>query len=200
MHGGSTPVGLASPNITRGGRYSKFIPLRLSATYMEARGDPELLNLREEIALLDSRISDVLESVGNSEAGELWRRLKEALREYDHARGKDAEEKRAEAFGNIRWLINEGYQEWMSWRDVRNLVQERKSLVDSERARLKDMQQMISAESAMTLVAALTAAIRKNVTDSDTLAAISADIIRVMPASAGGGHLIEPSDEARPAA
>lgn len=181
MHGGKSLVGIASPTFVTG-RYSKHIPTRLAAKYHESQSDPDLLNLRSEIALLDSRMADVLEAVSNGEAGELWKRLKEALAEYDKCRGKNAEAERHDAFNQIRWLVNEGYQEYMSWMEIRTIAEDRRRLVDSERSRLKDMQQMITSERAALLIGALTASIRKHVTDRDALAAIAADLRALVPA------------------
>ena len=59
MHGGKTPRGVASPHF-KGGRHSKSIPTRLAARYEEAREDPDILALGEEIALTDAQISDAL--------------------------------------------------------------------------------------------------------------------------------------------
>lgn len=172
MHGGKSPIGIGSATLTANGRYSKHLPTRLAASYAEAQNDPDLLNLRSEISLLDSRAADVLSGVSNGESGELWKRLKEALRAYDKAKPDE----KGEAFGTIRWLINEGYQEWMSWMEIRHIIQERRSLVDSERGRLKDMQQMISAERANILLGAIVNVIKRNVTDRGTLAAIASDL------------------------
>lgn len=172
MHGGKSPIGVGSGTLTANGRYSKHLPTRLAGSYHEAKNDPDLLNLRSEIGLLDSRTQDVLGCVSNGEAGELWKRLKEALREYDKAKQDD----KAEAFGHMRWLINEGWQEWMNWMEIRHIIQERRSLVDSERTRLKDMQQMLSAERANLLLGAIVDVIKRNVTDRRTLAAIATDL------------------------
>lgn len=171
MHGGKSLVGVSSPSFVTG-RHSKCLPTRLSATYEASLSDPDLLAMRSEIALLDSRLSDVLEGISNGEAGELWKRLKDALREYDKA--KNGEEQ-AEAFGLMRWLINEGFQEYMSWMEVRHIIEDRRRVADSERARLKDLQQMIPTERAMVMLAAMVGVIRKHVHDRATLAAISAE-------------------------
>lgn len=58
-HGGATPRGIASTNF-RHGRWSKDLPAQLASRYEEARHDPELLSLRDEIALVDAQISTVL--------------------------------------------------------------------------------------------------------------------------------------------
>src|SRR4051794_20502728 len=70
-HGGASLPSIASPTL-RTGRYSKDIPTRMAARYQEAQADPELLMLRDEIALLDSRLSDVLSRVDSGESGAVW--------------------------------------------------------------------------------------------------------------------------------
>jgi hypothetical protein len=185
VHGGKTPIGIASPNL-RTGRYSKSLPARLSQDYEQALADPDLLSIREDVALLDSRLADVLAAASNHEAGELWANLKAALKEYDGARGKDIEQKRSDALANIRWLINEGYQEWQAWRDIRALLQERKSLVESERDRLKQMQLMITTERANVLLGAIAGIIRTHVTDRTALTGIAADMRRLVSAEPRG--------------
>jgi hypothetical protein len=173
MHGGKSLAGIASPVLTRQGRYSKHLPVRLKEQFEQAVGDGELLALREDIALLDSRLNDVLASASNGEAGELWNSLKEARRAYVSASGKDAEEKRRDAISTILWLIDEGYQEWQSWKDIRFMLQERRQLVESERKRLVDMQQMITAERANVMLLRIQDIIRTHVRDSDTLQSIA---------------------------
>src|SRR5690606_3084472 len=62
LHGGLTPAGASHYNF-KTGRYSKVLPARLRERYEEAAADPELLALREDIALLDSRLDDLLKRV-----------------------------------------------------------------------------------------------------------------------------------------
>ena len=42
------------------GFYSKYLPKRLLKLYASAMNDPELLNLRDEIALIDVRLMDLV--------------------------------------------------------------------------------------------------------------------------------------------
>lgn len=183
MHNGGALSGIASATF-KTGRHSKNLPTRLAAQYQASLTDPELLNLRSDISLLDARLNDVLQGVSNEESGELWKKLKEALRQYDHisTSSKNYEGERLDALNQMRWLINEGYQEWQSWKDIRFILQERKALVDSERNRLKDMQQLISTDRAMVLIAAVTDSIKRNVTDPTALAAISNDLRAIITA------------------
>src|SRR5829696_9207702 len=58
-HGVKTPRGLAAPN-WRHGRYSKALPVGLQAAYERARTNPELIALRDELALLDTRLEQLI--------------------------------------------------------------------------------------------------------------------------------------------
>lgn len=71
VHGGATPRGIASPHFLHG-RYSKALPVQLAATYEQARRDPELLNLRDEIALIDARMSELLHSPPPLDWGQVY--------------------------------------------------------------------------------------------------------------------------------
>ena len=60
LHGGATPRGIDSPHFKHG-RYSKAMPDRLIEKYETARNDPDLITMRDDIALIDTRIMDQLE-------------------------------------------------------------------------------------------------------------------------------------------
>lgn len=178
MHGGATPSGIALPQTTTG-RYSRHLPTRLLERYEQAASDGELLVLREDIALLDARLTDVLDAAAKGESGELWNRLKEAKRLYDSARGKKAEDQRRAVIGQILNLIEDGYKEWQTWKDIRFLLQDRCRLVESERRRIVEMQTMMDAKQANLLFTALAGVVRKHVTDKSVLAAIQADLVQL---------------------
>src|SRR4051812_1922543 len=85
MHGGKSPVGIASASFTTG-RYSKAIPPRLLDRYHAAEADPARLALDSEIALTDARLADLLGRVDTGESGALWRDLAAAYRDLEAAR------------------------------------------------------------------------------------------------------------------
>ena len=182
IHGGKSLIGIASGTFQTG-RWSKHVPTRLAARVAESEADPNLISLRSEIALLDGRIAELLEQVDNSEAGELWKRCKEAMREYDQAKSPESQ---YEALGSLRFYINEGYKDYMSWMDIRHTIEDRRRLADSERQRLKDMQAMIDAKSVTVLIGQIGLIIRDHVTDRDTLRKIAASIGALTPSDAQG--------------
>lgn len=142
LHGGKTPNGIALPQ-TKTGRYSKYLPTELLDNYQAALADSELLSVRDEIALVDAKIGQILALP------------KEQLKDL-------------EAFTNVY-----------------DLIEQRRRLVETERKRLVDMQQMITTEQAMLLVGALIGIIKARVHDRDTLAAIQSDVNGLLARQAG---------------
>jgi hypothetical protein len=66
MHGGRSPRGLASL-LTKTGRYSRDLPTRVAARYEAALADPQLLSVRDDIALLQAAITDVMAEIQQAE-------------------------------------------------------------------------------------------------------------------------------------
>lgn len=186
LHGGLSLAGPASPR-TSHGRYSRYLPNRLVSRYTEAQSDAELVALREEIALTDARLSDLLVRVNTGEAGLTWAALGAAIRAYRVAEAKGAKGyfEQLRAFDLIEQLAAEGRDDYAAWDEVHKLIEQRRRLAETEFKRLKEMQQMITAERAMILLGAVVAVIRTHVTDRDTLGAISRDIGRLVANGTG---------------
>jgi hypothetical protein len=132
VHGGKTPKGILASNF-KTGTYSNSLPARIKADYEAIRSDIELLSLHDDAALLKTRIVEVLEQVDQHEAGELWRHLKQAVKQFHKSKN---EIEQAEAMLHISFLVNEGYKDYMSWIELRQLLQERVRIVEAERTRL----------------------------------------------------------------
>jgi hypothetical protein len=174
-HGGATPRGRALPQTTSG-KWSEDLPTRLAGRYKEARADTELLGLREEVSLIDSRLADLLKRVDTNEAGYWWKELQRVYKEYRAA------ERKAELPAMIaslrEWgdIVQSGVNDYAAWNEIQNTLEQRRKLVESERKRLIEMQQVITSERAMLLISALVGIVQNHVTDDRTLKAISADV------------------------
>lgn len=70
-----TPRGIASPHM-KTGRYSKSLPTRLLADYESALADPDLIAVREELALLVAREGELVAEIRDRPPGadttDLW--------------------------------------------------------------------------------------------------------------------------------
>lgn len=172
MHGGASLGGIFSPTLAAG-RYSRYLPNRLQERYEEAQSDPELLELRAEVALLDSRLADLLVRVDTGEAGALWRAARELVESYaDQVNAPEG----PKLLRELRALIKQGAADFAIWGDIQSIIEQRRRLVESERKRMIEMQQMITVEKAMLLFGAVSGIIQRHVTDRQQLAAIASDL------------------------
>jgi hypothetical protein len=93
--------------------------------------------------------------------------------------------KTCEAINTILDLIQRGHADYQAWREVGSVIDQRRKLVESERKRLIEMQQTLTAEKAMLLLGAVLGVIKEHVQDRNTLHAISRGIEQLTTIDAG---------------
>lgn len=179
IHGGKSLKGVASP-LYKSGRYSKFLPTRLQERYAESVNDPDLLELRTSVALLDSRLEDLIHRVDSGESGEAWALARRMLEVLKDAMSAGDVATAGAAMKELERIIARGMADYAAWHEIGSTLEQRRKMVESERKRLVEMQQFISHEKALLLIGAITEVIRRNVTDRTALAAISLDLTRLM--------------------
>lgn len=175
VHGGTTPKGMASPHFQTG-RYSKYLPARLAGRYEESSADTELLALREEVSLVDSRLADLLKRVDTNEAGYWWKELQLVHKEYQEAVKKSDIAAMSKSLAELWHIIKAGVSDYAAWNEVYGVLEQRRKLVESERKRLIEMQQYLTAERAMLLISALVDIVQRNVDDKIVIAKINAEV------------------------
>ncbi len=183
LHGGATPRGIASPH-AKTLRYSKdTLGKALGERYETAMNDDHLLEMRDEIALLRARLSELIENVESGDTQKTWRELKKHYGAFIRANKNRDERTAADELNQVGKLINVGYNQHQSWREIIETISANRRLVESERKRLVDMQQMMTAEQAMGMLTYIVSVIKKRVYEiiggdkaQELLAAISADI------------------------
>jgi hypothetical protein len=188
MHNGKAARGVAASQY-KTGRYSKYLPARMLPRYLESQDDPELLNLRWEVALIDSRIADLLTRVDSGEAGNMWAQLDTIRRHFEEAQLKGNRVRSAAAVKEVMSLIAQGAADFAAWDQITDLIERRRRLVESERKRLVEMHQVVKLDNAMTLIHQLSQSVRGHVvancegrTARVILAGVQADITRAIGA------------------
>ena len=151
LHGGKSLKGLAHPGY-KSGRWSKYMPARMVPRYEESKNDTELLAVRADIALVDARIADLLVRVDTGESTHIWKKLVGFRNDALDAQRIGDDRKRALSLEGIFRTIGQGAADYAAWHDVIGLIEQRRKLVESERKRLIEMQQMVTVEESMLLV------------------------------------------------
>lgn len=178
-HGGATPRGMLLPQTTHG-RFSKDLPTRLLANYEAAATDPDLVALREEMAILVSREADLIGRVDSGEAGRHWRSARAAWGRMMRARSAGKAEDELTAEMEVEAALADGVADYAAWDELLKTIEARRRLADTERRRLEALEQSINRQQALLLTAALQDAVRRHVTDRDTIAAIGLELGRIL--------------------
>jgi len=183
-HGGASPGGLAASNFKHG-RYSRYLPGRIAERYQEALQDDELLSMRDEVALLDTRLAELVRELEAGDSRDLWDDLHSIYQGMVRARQRGKTRDMARAIIEIGELIERGAGKWATWDAIGELMEQRRKLVESERRRMLDLQQYVTAERVMLLITAIVNVVARYVDDKRTLGRIAADVREL---SAGEGR------------
>jgi len=163
------------------------LPGHLIGRYEKARADPELLALRDEIALVDVRLAELLQRLETGESPGGWAQLRGVYGNLERAQSNNDVQGITTALQKFESIIEEGGQEDVTWGQTIALLDQRRKLVESERKRLVEMQQMLTTEQALALLARIQQVILDNVDDRRVITAISAEFKRIAVVESGRG-------------
>jgi hypothetical protein len=154
-HGGTTPRGLESPHFQHGG-YSQYLPDSLGDRMDDFMKDPNIASVREELALLGTRLSSKLEELEDGPSRDLWEQLEDAVDELEAARRRGDGDAVAACLNQITRLVRNGAQEQEKWEDVFDIVEQRRKLAETENKRMKQSSNTLTVEEASMLVEVMT--------------------------------------------
>ena len=177
MHGGATPVGIAS-HAYKTGRYSKYLPQRLVGRYQEISADPEYLNLRESIFLVDTRIASILQDMQSEISSDLWAKITNAFDDFKDATRTKNMVKASVAMGKMDVIIGKGYSDIPAWQEIAVWIDIRRKLCETQFKHIVAIEGMVPVSEMMTFLSKLSHTIRENVSDQRSLNAI-AEAMRV---------------------
>jgi len=179
FHGAMSPKGSASPNF-KDGSTSKYMPKRLLEHWQEAVNDPTLLHLTEDAAALKMRQQELFANLDERNSSELWDATQKAYALYEKALRSGKQSQIDEAQHVLRQSITDGFNQSQTWREIREIIQERTTVSKEERARLKEMGQTMTYQQAQTLLAAIAHAVINRITNKEERAGLSSDIYALM--------------------
>jgi hypothetical protein len=186
IHRGKSLAGIASPRFKHGRRskYLKHLPEKLRDHHAEASADPQLLSLREHIALLTAHSIDLLRSLSSAKAPPRGRVLKTLDALVEAVGTRDPAKSDAALAAHAR-MVRTGSeaadaQEWV-WREIRKVIQAKARVCAVEWKRMALLREFLTREEALTFVAAMVEAVREVVTDRDMLRQLFARFAAILP-------------------
>lgn len=178
-HGGATPSGFANPN-TKTGRHSKDLPTRYAATYFDSLMSKRQLELTPEIALIDSRLSEVMLQLSSGESGAAWGAIDDCYRRLSSAVKENKKPVIDQILGEMGLIIAGVIDDRSIWNELRVLIDDRRRLVESERKRKVEAQTVFTAEQALMLFGVIEQIIRQNVSDPASLQRIGREFKKLV--------------------
>ena len=181
LHGGASLLGPTHPN-WKGGRYSKYLPDNLAARYATSLQDPQLIALRDEIALLEVRIGQLYEGLGETGSRRFFREAKVKLEAFKAAgsKGKAAVGAARVALGELEQVINLGLTAEATWEELRETFDLKRRLSEAESKRMKDAQQLIAVDQALAIIDQFINEVLTRVNDRAVRAALSTHFGRLL--------------------
>lgn len=162
LHGGKSPVGVASGTF-RTGKYSKSIPARLAEQYDELRQSENRLHMGDEIALLDARVSDLLDKTDHGESGELWKAVQEAAIAVRDTQDIPADH--ADAIDSLLMIVEQGHDDWRTWGEIRDTLESKRKLADTEIKRVATAHKIVTQEQGLALIGRIQSIVLQYVPD-----------------------------------
>lgn len=187
MHGGKGALanrGPANHRYSHGRTSRLFKDTRLQERFETWLADPDALQHRKSVAILDTLLEDTLGSI-NTDAGASERMWEKAARLLQEAK-ITLSYKEVETRQNLERLedhINEGLTDAQARSEARKLVQERTSVSKTEIDRLTKLSANLTAEQAMILFQALMNEV-STIKDAKDRARISGNLIKMVGGTA----------------
>lgn len=187
MHGGLSLAGAAVPAFKHG-RYSKYLPVGLIERYQAALGNLDLLSLQDDLALLDTRLTELLERTQTPDSDSFWLDIQAlSLQIFDALNVNPPDVGSAKQTSvKLVELANIALKNEDTWSDIREILEQRRKTAETEHNRLVKAKQVMTLNEAMTVFAVIIDSIKRNVTDRQALSNISQDVARVLPQDAIG--------------
>lgn len=168
-HGGKSVGGIAHGG-HRGKGYSESMKnLDFINIYKEIRTNPDLLALNDEIALVTTRIRDLVSRIGTGEAQSRWKEVKEHWKMLRMAQRREDGVGVAEEMRILDRLLSDADEDYRNWDDLYKAMKMQTSLIAQEQKRRMDMNALVSTEDAIAFISEVMDIVKNNVSDKQEL-------------------------------
>lgn len=172
LHGGATPRGQDSPHY-KTGLYQRHLPKNLKKSFNDLMSDPNLLEGKAEVALMQLRLTQLSGRVQCNESGVAWARLKELFTRFKAANDEENQEGMIAALNEMSVLVDGEVNDEAAWAELTEFVEKATRIAEREWKRVLANRQVISIEQVHAIAAALIGAVNAHVKDTQTRLAIA---------------------------
>lgn len=154
------------------GRYGASLPAKYLNAYYEALEEKDNLNQDEEIALLNSRMIELMSRADTGESGALWNEVGKtwkALNAASLVNTRQSKERAAELHVKLDQLIAGGLLDTAVWDEINKLIELKRKVRDTEVKRITKAENVITKNKAEALMGAMVQIILDNVHEDQTL-------------------------------
>jgi hypothetical protein len=193
-HGGRAKKGVDAPNFKHG-RYSQaLVGLSLHDAYTQAVADPELLALKDDIALVVSRLQQLILKLPRGDTRDAWngaltyaRRLRPLVQRLPDPVVTRADE----ALRSLLALLEQGASEYVVWREITDAQAHLRALIDTERKYREGLQINLTIERVEIMMAVIVDAARRTIS-REAVGPFIQELEKIVrlerPQSSGTGH------------
>lgn len=175
FHGGKSLGGAASP-LFKEGRYSQKFPPKIRDRYLAALADPDRADLTHEIALVDMRIGDLVESWQSGDIGAAMLEAQAEFRLFAKAIADDDQKEFQKRYSALGKVIDRGaiMATSQTWERLHTMIELRRKLTETQNK--KDQLLGFTLEDANMLIVFLQTAIIRYVSNPKERAQLAAEI------------------------
>lgn len=174
-HGGHSLKGKDHPDY-KNGRYAEALPDGIAGRFQEVMQDESLTNLRKELAAIQTRIEEVMSSLEDPDTGELWSDIQKHLIKLQDARAAGNSDEESKQLHILEDLITSGAEERAKYREISELIERKRRLVDSERRREKALQAYVPLEDFIMSMHTVDDILRRHIDDPTTMQNIAREL------------------------
>jgi phosphoenolpyruvate carboxylase len=173
LHGGKSLKGPASATY-QGKGFSKYFPSKkLGDIFTRSFEDPELTRLRKDLAIVETRLVELIQSLNSQQSGTLWKQIRKKHRELKRSKAKKA----TKLLQEIGELIESGSSNQSIWAEIGQQIELRRRLLDSETKRIFTAHQIMTGDDVRMFIDAVASLIHEHVKDRKALQKISEGLV-----------------------
>ena len=151
LHGGRSLAGVAHGSFKHG-RYSRYLPKDLRKQYEQSKHDPQLLSHEPDLRLMDLRLQGLIKNLDNTASLEAFSRAQVEWEKLEQAQDRGDLEEMGRVMLKLRPLMRLTVPAGPIWEEIREVIEQRRKLLESESRRIQQSSNSMSGEQILALI------------------------------------------------